>query len=59
MSKAAEAVRGDWYGLLFPITLEQLNSQAYGAAWLTRAFHAAGTLEVTLTRASVHSVSSI
>mmetsp|Transcript_87776 Transcript_87776/g.272830 ORF Transcript_87776/g.272830 Transcript_87776/m.272830 type:complete len:484 (+) Transcript_87776:198-1649(+) len=32
------------FGMCFPHTAEQLVSEDYGAAWLTRAFRAAGTL---------------
>ena len=35
---------GEWFRMEFPINFEQLLSDRYGAPWLTRAFHAAGTL---------------
>ena len=35
---------GEWYKLPLPDSLEELASPSFGAAWLTRALHAAGTL---------------
>ena len=35
---------GDTYGFRFPHTLELLGSDAFGAAWLTKAFRASGVL---------------
>ena len=36
--------RGEWYGLPIPTSFEQLQGAGFGAAWLSRAMHAAGTL---------------
>jgi hypothetical protein len=41
---ASQRLKGDMYGLLFPQTPEELNSEKFGARWLTEAFHAAGSL---------------
>ena len=35
---------GEWYQLPFPTTLAQLTADEFGAMWLTRAFHAAGSM---------------
>lgn len=35
---------GCFFGLCFPKTAEEMKSSEFGAEWLTKAFHAAGTL---------------
>ena len=35
---------GEWYALPFPTTLAKLDSAEFGASWLTKAFHKAGSL---------------
>lgn len=35
---------GVFFGQLYPHTADELSSDSYGAAWLTKALHAAGTL---------------
>jgi len=42
--RAQLRMKGDMYGLPIPMTPAEFESPEYGAAWLTRAFHAAGTL---------------
>ena len=42
--KSALTRPGEWYKLPFPTTIAALDTPEFGAAWLTRAFHAAGTL---------------
>ena len=37
-------LQGEWYGLAQPTGLAQLKSDAFGAKWLTKAFHATGVL---------------
>lgn len=44
LAGSAEKLPGDHFGLPLPRTAEQLNSDEFGPAWLTKAFHAAGTL---------------
>ena len=41
---APRTERGEWYGLPIPTSFEQLQGAGFGAAWLSRAMHAAGTL---------------
>lgn len=36
--------RGEWFNVTLPSTLSDVVSEAFGATWLTAAFHAAGTL---------------
>jgi len=38
------AAPGEFYGMEFPYTLKMLQEPKFGAAWLTKAFHAAGTV---------------
>lgn len=44
---AGQVHKGEWYGLELPPGLSELNSEAWGAKWLTRAFHATGVLRRT------------
>ena len=41
---AAQVSSGAWYGLPIPRSFEELQSPAFGEAWLSGALHAAGTL---------------
>jgi len=43
-AKAKMRLKGDMYGLPIPASPEEFESPEYGASWLTRAFHAAGSL---------------
>ena len=44
LRRAALRLPGDLFGLPLPATPEEFASEAFGARWLTKAFHAAGTL---------------
>mmetsp|Transcript_53445 Transcript_53445/g.120445 ORF Transcript_53445/g.120445 Transcript_53445/m.120445 type:complete len:507 (-) Transcript_53445:122-1642(-) len=44
VEKASQRLPGDLYGLPLPATPEELHSDAFGAKWLTEAFHKAGSL---------------
>jgi len=41
---SAQNLPGCFFGLTFPKTAEEMMSEEFGAEWLTKAFHAAGTL---------------
>lgn len=41
---AGQNLKGEWYGLELPTGLKQLESEAWGARWLTKTFHATGVL---------------
>lgn len=43
-TRAKLRLKGDMYGLPIPLTPQEFESPEYGAAWLTKAFHAAGSL---------------
>mmetsp|Transcript_83087 Transcript_83087/g.144309 ORF Transcript_83087/g.144309 Transcript_83087/m.144309 type:complete len:588 (-) Transcript_83087:82-1845(-) len=43
-ANAAKRLKGDIYGLFFPWDPEELFTDSFGTNWLTKAFHAAGSL---------------
>jgi hypothetical protein len=44
LEAASKRTKGDLYGMLFPQTPQELNSDQFGAKFLTEAFHKAGSL---------------
>mmetsp|Transcript_87489 Transcript_87489/g.265473 ORF Transcript_87489/g.265473 Transcript_87489/m.265473 type:complete len:510 (-) Transcript_87489:45-1574(-) len=44
VEQASKRLKGELYGLPLPATPEELQSDTFGASWLTQAFHKAGSL---------------
>ena len=50
---------GEWYGIDFPTTVAQIAAKEFGAAWLTKALHKAGTLPINDAVTAIKSVNEL